>query len=264
MVIGFIGLGNMAGAIIEGVLKSQQVNASDIIGSAATQKTLDNAANRYGIRTTLSNSETAREADVIVIAVKPNIVPIVLEDIKEVVDEHKLLISIAAGKTTKWITDYLQKPVKVIRVLPNTPALVQAGASGICRNENVTDDDLRIAQGIFGSVGMTEVVSETLADAIGTVGGCTPAYVFMFIEALADAGVKWGMPRKQAYRFAAQAVYGSAQLMLQTGRNPSELKDMVCSPGGTTIEGLEALEQDGFRGAVMDAIDAAMEKTRKL
>ncbi len=141
---------------------------------------------------------------------------------------------------------------------------MQAGCSAVCKNENVTDEDLEKALQIIRSFGLAEVVNENLMDAVGAVSGASPAYVFMLIEAMADAGVKGGMPRKQAYRFAAQTVMGSAKLMLETGRHPGELKDMVCSPGGTTIEGLQVLEEEGFRGAVMDALEAVMNKSKEL
>ncbi len=200
----------------------------------------------------------------IILAVKPVVLPVVLEEIMDVVDDNKLIISVAAGKTTKWISQYFTKPVKIVRCMPNTPALVREGCSAVCRNENVSEEDLQTALTIVGSFGHAEVVAENLMDIVGGVSGSSPAYVFMFIEALADAGVKGGMPRKQAYRFAAQTVMGSAKLMLETGRHPAELKDMVCSPGGTTIEGLETLEKDGFRAAVMDAIDACVTKSKKL
>ncbi|SEA13559.1 pyrroline-5-carboxylate reductase [Lachnospiraceae bacterium NK3A20] len=264
MVIGFIGLGNMAKAMIGGILKNGIVGSADVIGSAATQETIDKVREQYEIEVTLSNKEVARKADVIILAVKPIVLPVVLEEIMDETDESKLIISIAAGKTTKWISQYFNKPVKIVRCMPNTPALVQEGASAVCRNENVSDEDLEIALSIVRSFGMAEVVNENLVDVIGAVSGASPAYVFMFIEALADAGVKWGLSRKQAYRFCAQAVMGSAKLMLESGRHPAELKDMVCSPGGTTIEGLEVLERTGMRGDIMEAIDACMNKTKQM
>ena len=264
MIIGFIGLGNMAKAMIGGILKDGMVSAEDIIGSSATQETMEAVAREFGIRTEKSNRSVAMQADILLLAVKPVILPVVLEEIRDVVDENKLIISIAAGKKTKWIADYFSHPVKIVRCMPNTPALVQAGCSALCRNENVTDEDMATALRIAGSFGMAEVVKEYLMDVVGGVSGSSPAYVFMFIEALADAAVKGGMTRKQAYRFAAQTVMGSAKLMLETGRLPAELKDMVCSPGGTTIEGLEVLEKEGFRAAVMEAIDACIEKSAKL
>lgn len=264
MTIGFIGLGNMAKAMLSGILGDGVVQPEDILGSAATQATLDKVKEQYKIRTTLSNKTVAREADILVLAVKPIVLPVVLEEIMDEVDDRKLIISIAAGKTTKWISQYFNKPVKIIRCMPNTPALVQEGASAVCRNENVTDEELQTALQLIRSFGMAEVVNENLVDVIGAVSGASPAYVFMFIEALADAGVKWGLTRRQAYRFCAQAVMGSAELMLKSGRHPAELKDMVCSPGGTTIEGLEVLEERGLRGDVMKAIDACMNKSKQM
>ncbi|MDD5939331.1 MAG: pyrroline-5-carboxylate reductase [Lachnospiraceae bacterium] len=264
MVIGFIGLGNMAKAMIGGILGHRIVSPEDIIGSAATEATMQHMKEEFGIRTDPSNKAVAKEADVLILAVKPLTLPVVLEEIMDVVTEDKLIISVAAGKTTKWISQYFSKPVKIVRCMPNTPALVQEGCSAVCRNENVSDDDLKKALHIISSFGLAEVVNENLMDVVGGVSGAAPAYVFMFIEALADAGVKGGMQRKQAYRFAAQTVMGSAKLMLETKRHPAELKDMVCSPGGTTIEGLEVLEKDGFRAAVMEAIDACVKKSKEL
>ncbi len=264
MVIGFIGLGNMAKAMIGGILKKELVNADDIIGSSATIPTMERMKEKYGIHTDPSNKAVAKAADILILAVKPISLPVVLEEIMDDVDENKIIISIAAGKTTKWISQYFTKPVKIVRCMPNTPALVQEGCSAVCRNENVTDEDLDKVMQIVRSFGMAEVVNENLMDVVGGVSGSSPAYVFMLIEAMADAAVKGGMQRKQAYRFAAQTVMGSARLMLETGRHPAELKDMVCSPGGTTIEGLEVLEKEGFRGAVMEAIGACISKSARL
>ncbi len=262
--IGFIGLGNMAKAIIGGILQNQLVEPQQILGSAATQQSMDAAAEQFGILTETSNKEVARKADLLVLAVKPVVLPVVIEEIRDVIGEDTVVLSVAAGKTTKWLTDQFEHPVKIVRCMPNTPALVREGCSAICRSSCVTDDELEEVMKIVSSFGIAEVVSESLMDTVGAVSGAVPAYVFMFLEALADAGVKGGMPRRQAYRFAAQTVLGSAKLMLETGKHPGELKDMVCSPGGTTIEGLEALEKGGFRGTVMDAIDACIEKSKKL
>ena len=257
--IGFIGLGNMAKAIIGGILKNELVKPENIIGSSATQETMQAAADRFGICT-----EVARKADLLVLAVKPGILPVVIEEIRDVVDDRKLVLSVAAGKTTKWLSAQFEHPVKIIRCMPNTPALVQEGCSAVCRSSAVSEEELNEVLQIVSSFGLAEVVNESLMDTVGAVSGASPAYAFMFMEALADAGVKGGMPRKQAYRFAAQTLLGSAKLLLETGKHPGELKDMVCSPGGTTIEGLEALEKDGFRAAVMDAIDACIQKSKML
>lgn len=264
MTIGFIGLGNMAKAIIGGILREQLVTPADMIGSSATQDTMDKVADRYGIRTIASNKAVAREADLLFLAVKPVVLPVVIEEIRDDVRPDQLIVSVAAGKTTRWLLDAFEKDVKVVRVMPNTPALVGEGCSAVCRSASVTDRELDEVMKIVSSFGLSEVVNENLMDTVGAVSGATPAYVFMFIEALADAGVKGGMQRKQAYRFAAQTVMGSAKLMLETGKHPGELKDMVTSPGGTTIEGLEVLEKDGMRAAVMEAIDACIRKSKQL
>ena len=264
MKLGFIGLGNMATAMIGGILKEGIVEAEDVLGSAVHEKTRSNAQARFGIHTTASNREVAENCEIVILAVKPVQFPIVLEEIMDCIDEQKLLISVAAGRTTRWISEYFNHPVKIVRCMPNTPALVQEGCSAVCRNENVSDDELQQALEILRSFGTADVVKESLMDVVVGVSGSSPAYVFMFIEAMADAAVKGGMPRAQAYQFAAQSVMGSAKLMLETGRHPGELKDMVCSPAGTTIEAVEVLEKRGFRAAVMEAVDACIEKSRNL
>ncbi|MCH4191257.1 MAG: pyrroline-5-carboxylate reductase [Butyrivibrio sp.] len=264
MVIGFIGLGNMAKAMIGGILKKKIVSPEDIIGSAATQETRDKVSSSFGIQTRESNAQVAKEADILILAVKPQYFKVVIADIMDDVDADKLVISVAAGKTIKWISDEFEKPVKLIRVMPNTPALVGEGCTAVCRNELVSDKELDFAMEIFGSFGTASVVAENLMDVVGGVSGSSPAYAFMFIEAMADAAVAGGMPRKQAYQFAAQSLLGSAKMVLETGKHPGELKDMVCSPGGTTIEAVRVLEEKGFRGAVMDAIAACIEKTKRI
>lgn len=264
MIIGFIGLGNMAKAMIGGILRKDLAQPEDIIGSSATQATREKAAQTFGIRTDYSNTEVARKAQILILAVKPVVLPPVLEEIRDYIGPDTLVISVAAGKKIGWFEERLNSPVRLVRFMPNTPALVGEGCTAVCRNQNVTDDELDEALQLASSFGMAEVVSEQMLDVTGAVAGASPAYVFMFIEALADAAVKAGMPRKQAYRFCAQAVMGSAKLLLETGRHPGELKDMVTSPGGTTIEGVQVLEKEGMRAAVMDAIEACMEKTKRL
>lgn len=263
MTLGFIGLGNMARAIIGGVIKNGMVDAADIIGSAYTQATCDRMEKEFHIRTTTSNAQVAKEADVLVLAVKPQFFKVVIADIMDVVDVEKLIISVAAGKTIKWIAGEFEKPVKVVRVMPNTAALVGEGCAALCRNENVSDEDLSFAMQLMHSVGTASVVPENLMDVVCGISG-VPAYVFMMIEAVADAAVADGMPRVQAYPFAAQTVLGAARMVLETGKHPGELKDMVCSPGGTTIEAVNILEGEGFRGAVFDAVRASTEKSKIL
>lgn len=264
MKIGFIGLGNMARAMIGGMLQKEMVKPEDIIGSAKTAATREKMAKEYGILTKESNVAVAAEAEVLVLAVKPQFFGEVIAEIKDSVRPDTLIISIAAGKTLDWIAKAFDRPVKLVRCMPNTPALVGEGCTGVCVNNQVSEEEKAFSVKLMESFGKASVVPEHLMDAVGAVSGSSPAYVFMFIEAMADAAVASGMPRAQAYEFAAQAVYGSAKLVLESGRHPGELKDMVCSPGGTTIQGVRVLEEKGMRGAVMDALTACVEKSQKL
>ena len=264
MKIGFIGLGNMARAIIGGMLKDGIVEANDIIGSAKTQATMDKMAKEYDIDVINDNREVAAKADVLVLAVKPQFFEEVINGIKTVTKEETLIISIAAGKSIAWIEEAFGRPVKLVRCMPNTPALVGEGCTGVCVNSKVSKEETEYSLKLMESFGRASIIPERLIDAVGAVSGSSPAFVFMFIEAMADAGVAAGMTRSQAYEFAAQAVCGSAKLMLESGKHPGELKDMVCSPGGTTIQGVRVLEEKGMRGAVMDAMAACIEKTKKL
>lgn len=264
MKIGFIGLGNMARAMIGGMLQKEIVGAGDIIGSAKTQKTMDSMKKEFHIETFAGNRNVAKQADVIVLAVKPVFFQEVIEEIKDVITEDKLIISIAAGKSLQWIEDRFGKEIKLIRCMPNTPALVGAGCTAVCSNSKVEKQDEEFCLKLMESFGKAMVIPERLMDAAGAVGGSSPAFVFLFIEAMADGAVKAGMPRKQAYEFAASTVLGSAKMVLETGMHPGELKDMVCSPGGTTIEGVAVLEEKGMRAAVIEAIGACVEKSGKL
>ena len=264
MKIGFIGLGNMADAIIGGMLKKEIIGAKDIIGSAKTETTLKRMASKYDIGVTNDNAEVAAKADVLVLAVKPQFFAEVIEGIRDVTRDETLVISIAAGKSMAWIEEAFGRPLKLVRCMPNTPALVGEGCTGVCVNSRVSEEEIDYSLKLMKSFGRASLIPERLIDAVGAVSGSSPAFVFMFIEAMADAGVAAGMTRTQAYEFAAQAVYGSAKLMLESGKHPGELKDMVCSPGGTTIQGVKTLEEKGMRGAVMDALSACIEKTKKL
>jgi len=178
--------------------------------------------------------------------------------------ERKASFAIAPGKTFAWIEEVLGKPAKIVRAMPNTPALVKEGMMGICGNEQVSKDELSMVSNLCAGFSKVEVVTEPMLDVVTAVSGSSPAYVFMFIEAMADAAVEGGMPRKQAYTFAAQAVLGSAKMVLETGMHPGELKDMVCSPAGTTIQAVRVLEEKGMRAAVMDAMKACLDKSRNM
>ncbi len=264
MTLGFIGLGNMAKAIIGGILQKGLMGPNEIIGTAYTEESRNKAASKYGIQVRNSNAAVAKDADIIVLAVKPQYLKVVIADIMDSVDENKIIVSIAAGKTINWISQEFEKPMKIIRVMPNTPALVGEGCSAVCRNDLVGDGDLHFVMELLESFGKAYTVPESLMDVVVGVSGSSPAYVFLFIEAMADAAVAGGMPRKQAYEFAAQSVLGSAKMVLETGKHPGELKDMVCSPAGTTIEAVRVLEENGFRGTVMDAVTACIDKSRNL
>ena len=214
---------------------------------------------------TLDNREVARNADILFLAVKPGFMGEVIEQIKDVVTEDMLIVSIAAGKTLDYLYEaFGNRALKIIRCMPNTPALVLEGCTGVCPSDNVSEQELSQVLCLLQAFGTASVVPERLMDVVVGISGSSPAYVFMFIEAMADAAVADGMPRADAYEFAAQAVLGSARMVLESGLHPGQLKDMVCSPGGTTIEGLAALEECGFRGAIIKACDANFQKNKLL
>ena len=262
MKIGFIGLGNMASAMIGGMLAKGLVEPGDVIGSAKTEKTVERVRKQYKITTVLDNVQVAREADILFLAVKPVFFPGIIEEIRESVRSETIIVSIAAGRDLAYLREAFGRPgLKLLRCMPNTPALVMEGCTGVSAGPRILPEDLDKVLELLSSFGKAIVVPEQLMDVVVGVSGSSPAYVFMFIEAMADAAVAGGMPRQQAYEFAAQAVLGSARMVLETGLHPGELKDMVCSPGGTTIEAVKVLEEKGFRAAVIDAMEACMEKS---
>ncbi|MGO0884777.1 pyrroline-5-carboxylate reductase [Clostridioides difficile] len=262
--IGFIGAGNMASAMIGGIVNSKLVEPNMVTASAYTQGTLDKIRANFGINTTKDSKEVTRNSDIVIVAVKPDIYDDILEEIKDFVDDSKIIVTIAAGKSIKDIEQIIGENKKIVRTMPNTPALVNEAMSSISINKNIKDEDLEAVVEVFSSFGNTEVVPEYLIEAVIGASGSAPAYVFLFIEAIADAAVIAGMPRQQAYKFASQAVMGSAKMVLETGKHPGELKDMVCSPGGTTIEAVKVLEEEGFRASVIKAICVCIEKSQKM
>ena len=260
--IGFIGCGNMASAMISGILKSGGNLTCEIIASNKSEASLEKTA-KLGIGTTLDNKLVAKSR-VVFLTIKPQFYAEVIDEIKDVVTDETIIVTVAPGWSIKRVTEAFGKEVKVIRTMPNTPAKVREGMSEMCVGENVTELELMAVKRLFEQFGRVAVIPERLMDAASTVAGCSPAFVYMFIEALGDAGVREGLPRAQAYELAAQTVYGSAKMVLETGLHPGVLKDQVTSPAGTTIEGVYALEKAGFRSAVMDAVNAAAEKTKKI
>lgn len=262
--ISFIGGGNMATAIISGILSSGLSDSDHICATAAHESSVIRLKETLHIEATTDNKAAAQKADILFLAIKPNMFHKVIPEIRHAVKENAIIVSIAAGQTIERIEEIFETSIKLVRVMPNTPAMVGAAMSAICCNDAVTDEDLAEVQAIFNSFGKSEVVSESMIDTVIGVSGSSPAYVYMFIEAMADAAVAQGMPRKQAYQFAAQAVLGSAKMVLETGMHPGELKDMVCSPAGSTIEGVRILEKNGFRGAVFEALKGAADKGKKM
>lgn len=262
--IGFIGGGNMAKAIIGGLVKSGQIAPSNIWVFDRKAETNEALAREFGIQAAESAEALAREVDILFGAVKPNVILKVLKDLASQLKKEALVISIAAGVTLDSLATVLGHDRKIVRVMPNTPALVNEGMTSVTPNVLVEQPEIDEVVTMFESFGKAAVVSEYLIHSVVGVSGSAPAYVFMFIEAMADAAVLGGMPRAQAYQFAAQAVKGSAQMVLESGKHPAELKDMVCSPGGTTIEAVKVLEEKGFRAAVMEAMQQCMAKSEAL
>ena len=262
MRLGFIGCGNMGSAMVHGILKNQILPKEQIIASALRESTRERIRKEYEVTVTADNREVAANSQILILAVKPQFYQQVIEEIRDVVADDTLIVSIAPGKTHSWLSETFKKPVKTIRCMPNTPAMVGQGITGVCPGSLVTEKETEEVRRILSGCGETEVVPEHLMDVVAAVSGSSPAYVFMFIEAMADGAVAEGMPRAQAYHFAAQAVLGSAEMVLKTGKHPGELKDMVCSPGGTTIEAVGVLENKGLRSAVMEAVRACAGKSR--
>jgi pyrroline-5-carboxylate reductase len=262
--IAFLGGGNMAEALIKGMLAAGVAKADSIIVNDVSTDRLDHLQKTYGVVIQKSQKDAVSSAGIILLCVKPQIMDVVLNKIEAVADKEKLIISIAAGVTVARIEKLLTKGPRVIRVMPNTPALVLSGAAGIAAGSTSTASDLMTAQQIFGAVGRAVVVEEKLMDAVTGLSGSGPAYVFTIIEALADAGVKQGIPRQLALELSAQTVYGAAKMVLETNEHPGKLRDMVTSPGGTTIEGLHALEKGKLRAVLMNAVEAATLRSKEL
>ena len=264
MKLGFIGTGNMASAIMGGIIKNNVIPAEEIIGADLFAPGRERVQKEYGINVTADNKEVASKAETIILSVKPQFYASVIADIKDVVTDNQIIITIAPGKTLAWLAEQFGKEVKIVRTMPNTPAMVGEGMTAATPNEHVTKEELDYACKILSAFGKVEVVTEHMMDAVVAVSGSSPAYVFMFIEAMADAAVAEGMPRAQAYKFAAQAVLGSAKMVLETGKHPGELKDMVCSPAGTTIEAVRVLEEKGFRSSVIEAMKTCEEISKSM
>jgi pyrroline-5-carboxylate reductase len=262
--IGFIGTGNMASAMIKGLVTNYpEINENIYVYDKIISKS-EALSSAFKVKGALNTIELVNSCKIIILAVKPNIYKFVLEEIKNHIKASHIIVSIAAGISTDYIQSFFTEPVKVVRTMPNTPALVGEGMTAASPNKQITKEELESVLTIFNSFGKVDLINENLMDVIPAISGSSPAYVYMFIEALADGGVLQGLSRDQAYQYAAQAVLGAAKMVLESGKHPGELKDMVCSPGGTTIEAVYSLEKNHFRGTVIEAMNACTDKAKKL
>ena len=261
--IGFIGMGNMGYALLKGTLK--EFPASSIVFTAKTEETRHRVYSETQVAYTQSNAECANACKYLILAVKPQFYSVVLKQIRYAVTAEHVVISLAPGITIDSLKEALGSDRRIVRAMPNTPALIGEGMTGLSfREEELSSEEIYMIHKIFGAVGKYADIEERLMSAVVCASGSSPAYVYQFIEALADGAVKYGMPREKAYTFAAQAVAGAAKMVLETGEHPAVLKDKVCSPGGTTIAGVAALEEHGMRNAVLKACDACYEKSESL
>jgi pyrroline-5-carboxylate reductase len=262
--IAFVGSGNMAEALVKGLVAAGLAEPGEIVCADPRAERREELEKRYRVATTGDNPAAVAGADLVILSVKPQIMDVILDEIAGSIDPRKLVISIAAGVTTAAIARKLGAGVRIVRTMPNTPALVGAGATALARGAHATEEDLALAFTLFEAVGTAVVVEEHLLDAVTGLSGSGPAFVFLAIEALADGGVKVGLPRAVALSLAAQTVVGAGALVLETGEHPGRLKDQVTSPGGTTIAGVHALEAAGFRAALISAVEAATRRSKEL
>ncbi len=262
--IGFLGAGNMGEALIKGLLRTGLIPPESVFATDVRLDRLKQLDKLYGIRVLPDNPTLVKQMDVVILAVKPQIIAPVLREVAPAVTPEKLMISLAAGVSTATLRSFLPEGVRLIRTMPNAAALVLEGATAIAKADGLEAGDLETAREIFEAVGNVVVLEEELLDAVTALSGSGPAYVALVIEALADGGVKMGLDRETAMKLAAQTVLGSAKLLLDTGVHPGQLKDMVTSPGGTAIAGIAALEEGGVRRALINAVERATLRSREL
>ncbi len=260
-----LGTGNMGEALINGLIKSGSSRPQNIICTDVREQRLESVKKSYGVITTTDNNEAVRLSEIVIYAVKPQIMAAVLKETNTYLDMSKLIISIAAGVPLPAIELLLNKELRLIRVMPNVAVAVRQGATAIAAGKHILEGDLKLARAIFESVGETVFISENiLMDAITGLSGCGPAYIFLIVDALADAGVKVGLSRQDALFLAIQTVLGAAALLKETNEHPGKLKDMVTSPGGAAIAGLHTLEEGGLRTTLMNAVEAATKRSKEL
>ncbi len=258
--IAFIGGGNLASALLTGMLESGAFNKTDILVAEPNETQRAYLTETIGVKTTADNCAAVAFGDAVLLTVKPNIYQLVIAEIKDCIAD-KLIITVAAGTSTDYVGKIFEKPVRIVRSMPNTPAAVRAGMTSLSPNALATAEDIKFTKELFGCVGQVEIINEKLMDVASAIAGSSPALVYMFIEALADGAVLKGMSRQQAYQMAAQAVLGSAKMVRDSGIHPARLKDNVASPGGTTIEAIRQLEMGAFRGNLIDAIARCVDKS---
>ena len=264
MELGIIGAGNMGSSILKGVITSNFLVSDDITVFDLNQEKVENLIKKYGIKAAESENELVEKSNILILSVKPNIVPIVLKKIKDKLNKNTIILSIAAGISINFIEKNIGSDKKVVRTMPNTPAQVMEGMTAVSFNPNIEETEKKIIFKLLDSFGKSIEIEEKLMHVYTGISGSLPAYVYVFIEALADGGVLEGMPREKAYKIIAQTVLGSAKMILETKKHPGILKDEVTSPGGTTIAALKALEDGKFRGTVIQAVKACIEKSKEM
>lgn len=263
--IGIIGTGNMAGAMIDGMMAKSFIKPTEVVLFNRTSKKAESYAQKYeGMMVATSPEEVVKNSKYILLGVKPNQHQALIEEIKNYMTPEHVVILIAAGLSIEGVRYWFGDEIKVVRTMPNTPAKVMAGMTAVTFSSKLSDDEKAWSMAMLESFGLVEVIEEKLMDAVPAISGSAPAYVFQLIEAMADEGVRQGFGRSQAYRMAAQAILGAGKMVIETNEHPAVLKDQVTSPGGTTIEALKVLEENGFRASVMKAMDACTKKTQLL
>jgi pyrroline-5-carboxylate reductase len=262
--LGFIGAGNMAAALIKGVLGARTRAPSEVWASDVKLERLKELEGEYGLHVTQDNLALVAACDIVVLSVKPQVMDKVLDKVRDAIRPGQLIVSVAAGVPVRALEARLPAGTRLVRAMPNTPATALAGATAISAGSHATEDDMQAAEALFAAVGRVVTLDETLLDAVTGLSGSGPAYVMLIIEALADGGVKVGLHRDTALLLAAQTVYGAAKLLLETGEHPGRLKDMVTSPGGTAIAGLHTLESGALRKTLIDAVEAATHRAEAL
>ncbi len=263
--IAILGLGKIGGALASSLVRNKIVRKEDIVGTTGHRESALEASKRYSIRTLTDNVRAVAKAQIVLLAVKPQTMKKVLLEIRDAVREDQLIITLAAARTTRFVEEHLQKNIPVVRAMPNTPCLVNAGMTVLCPGRYASREHIELAKEIFAAVGLVAIIdTEELMDAVTALSGSGPAYGYIMIEALAEGGVKVGLPRSLSTVLAAQSLLGAAKMVLETGEHPAKLKDEVTTPAGVTIDGIMALEDGGIRVTLIKTVDRATEKSKEL